>query len=135
MCMFTIDWKVKFLHQHTGVIARQDSAEGPICFMHTPNNKYLSIYSFPFLEMQIAWYFCYFQSFFVMHTPNNDYISFVSSVRSSYSHPDLLVTLALFDISIWHIDCRYIDTFEKYRYRYRYRYGHIWKYRYRYRYR
>ena len=29
--------------------------------------------------------------------------------------------LALFDISIWHIDCRYIDTFEKYRYRYRYR--------------
>ena len=43
--------------------------------------------------------------------------------------------VALFDISIWHIDCRYIDTFEKYRYRYRYRYGHIWKYRYRYRYR
>ena len=48
-----------------------------------------------------------------------------------------VVDLALFDISIWHIDCRYIDTFEKYRYRYRYRYryGHIWKYRYRYRYR
>ena len=45
------------------------------------------------------------------------------------------LALALFDISIWHIDCRYIDTFEKYRYRYRYRYGHIWKYRYRYRYR
>ena len=45
--------------------------------------------------------------------------------------------LALFDISIWHIDCRYIDTFEKYRYRYQYqyRYGHFWKYRYRYRYR
>ena len=42
-------------------------------------------------------------------------------------------TVALFDISIWHIDCRYIDTFEKYRYRYRY--GHFWKYRYRYRYR
>ena len=39
--------------------------------------------------------------------------------------------LALFDISIWYIDCRYIDTFEKYRYRYRYRYGHFWKYRYR----
>ena len=38
---------------------------------------------------------------------------------------------ALFDISIWHIDCRYIDTFEKYRYRY----GHFWKYRYWYRYR
>ena len=37
--------------------------------------------------------------------------------------------VALFDISIWHIDCRYIDTFEKYRYRY----GHFWKYRYRYR--
>ena len=33
--------------------------------------------------------------------------------------------LALFDISIWHIDCRYIDTFEKYRYRYRYRYGEV----------
>ena len=30
-------------------------------------------------------------------------------------------SVALFDISIWHIDCRYIDTFEKYRYRYRYR--------------
>ena len=43
--------------------------------------------------------------------------------------------VALFDISIWHIECRYIDTFEKYRYRYQYRYGHIWKYRYRYRYR
>ena len=28
--------------------------------------------------------------------------------------------VALFNISIWHIDCRYIDTFEKYRYRYRY---------------
>ena len=26
--------------------------------------------------------------------------------------------LALFDISISNIDCRYIDTFEKYRYRY-----------------
>ena len=37
--------------------------------------------------------------------------------------------VALFDISIWHIDCRYINTFEKYRYRY----GHFWKYRYRYR--
>ena len=34
----------------------------------------------------------------------------------SHWHP----MLALFDISIWHIDCRYIDTFEKYRYRYRY---------------
>ena len=30
-------------------------------------------------------------------------------------------TAALFDISIWDIDCRYIHTFEKYRYRYRYR--------------
>ena len=28
--------------------------------------------------------------------------------------------LALFDISISNIDCRYIDTFEKYRYRYGY---------------
>ena len=28
--------------------------------------------------------------------------------------------VALFDISIWHIDCRYIDTFEKYQYRYQY---------------
>ena len=35
--------------------------------------------------------------------------------------------IALFDISISNIDCRYIDTFEKYRYRY----GHFWKYRYR----
>ena len=26
--------------------------------------------------------------------------------------------LALFDISLSNIDCRYIDTFEKYRYRY-----------------
>ena len=33
--------------------------------------------------------------------------------------------LALFDISISNIDCRYIDTFEKYRYRYRYRYGEV----------
>ena len=33
--------------------------------------------------------------------------------------------LALFDISISNIDCRYIDTFEKYRYRYRYRHGHF----------
>ena len=33
--------------------------------------------------------------------------------------------VALFDISIWHIDCRYIDTFEKYRYRYQYRYGEV----------
>ena len=31
--------------------------------------------------------------------------------------------LALFDISISNIDCRYIDTFEKYRYQYRY--GHF----------
>ena len=29
------------------------------------------------------------------------------------------VEVALFDISILNIDCRYIDTFEKYRYRYR----------------
>ena len=28
--------------------------------------------------------------------------------------------LALFDISISNIDCRYIDTFEKYRYQYAY---------------
>ena len=35
--------------------------------------------------------------------------------------------VALFDISISNINCRYIDTFEKYRYRY----GHFWKYRYR----
>ena len=35
--------------------------------------------------------------------------------------------LALFAISISNIDCRYIDTFE----RYQYRYGHFWKYRYR----
>ena len=41
--------------------------------------------------------------------------------------------IALFDISIWHIDCRYIDTFEKYRYQYQYRYGHFGKYRYWYR--
>ena len=33
--------------------------------------------------------------------------------------------LALFDISISNIDCRYIDTFEKYQYRYQYRYGHF----------
>ena len=33
------------------------------------------------------------------------------------------VQLGLFDISILNIDCRYIDTFEKYRDRYRYRYG------------
>ena len=33
--------------------------------------------------------------------------------------------------SISNIDCRHIDTSEKYRYRY----GHFWKYRYRYRYR
>ena len=39
--------------------------------------------------------------------------------------------VALFDISISNIDCRYIDTFKKYRYQYRYRYGHFWKYRYR----
>ena len=31
--------------------------------------------------------------------------------------------LGLFDISISNIDCRYIDTFEKYRYRYRH--GHF----------
>ena len=35
--------------------------------------------------------------------------------------------LALFDIALSNIDCRYIDTFEKYRYRY----GHLGKYRYR----
>ena len=35
------------------------------------------------------------------------------------------VQVALFDISIWHIDCRYINTFEKYRYRYRYWYGEV----------
>ena len=35
--------------------------------------------------------------------------------------------LALFDISISDIDCRYIDTFKKYRYRQ----GHSGKYRYR----
>ena len=29
-----------------------------------------------------------------------------------------LSDIALFDISISNIDCRYIDTFEKYRYRY-----------------
>ena len=34
---------------------------------------------------------------------------------------------ALFDISISNIDCRYINTFEKYRYWH----GHFWKYRYR----
>ena len=33
--------------------------------------------------------------------------------------------VALFDISIWHIDCRYIDTFEKHRYRYRYWYEEV----------
>ena len=54
---------------------------------------------------------------------------------SSKQIPGALKYLALFDISIWHIDCRYINTFEKYRYRYQYRYGHFWKYRYRYRYR
>ena len=43
--------------------------------------------------------------------------------------------VALFDISIWHIDCRYTDTFEKYWYRHQYRYGQIWKYWYRYQYR
>ena len=37
----------------------------------------------------------------------------------------LATGIALFDISISNIDCRYIDTFEKYRYRYRYRYGHF----------
>ena len=33
--------------------------------------------------------------------------------------------LLLVKISIGNIDCRYIDTFEKYRYRYRYRYGEV----------
>ena len=46
-----------------------------------------------------------------------------SGVRSILS----CTHLALFDISISNIDCRYIDSFEKYRYRY----GHFWKYRYR----
>ena len=47
----------------------------------------------------------------------------------------LHVHLALFDISISDIDCRYINTFMKYRYRYRYRQGDFGKYRYRYQYR
>ena len=42
-----------------------------------------------------------------------------------------LFLLALFDISISDIDCRYIDTYIKYRYRYRYRQGDFGKYRYR----
>ena len=37
--------------------------------------------------------------------------------RADHSCPHILANkqtqLALFDISIWHIDCRYIDTFEK----------------------
>merc|ERR1712082_178670 len=33
--------------------------------------------------------------------------------------------LLLVKISIGNIDCRYIDTFEKYRYQYRYRYGDV----------
>ena len=41
--------------------------------------------------------------------------------------------VGVFDISISHINCRYIDTFWKYRYRYQYRYDHSWKYRYWYR--
>ena len=44
------------------------------------------------------------------------------SVNSSQCHHvGRLLRLALFDISISDINCRYIDTFEKYRYRYRYR--------------
>ena len=34
------------------------------------------------------------------------------------SHKGCVAEVALFDISISNIDCRYIDTFEKYRYRY-----------------
>merc|ERR1712016_436479 len=37
----------------------------------------------------------------------------------------LFLLLLLVKISIGNIDCRYIDTFEKYRYRYRYRYGEV----------
>ena len=40
-------------------------------------------------------------------------------------NPHCPLALALFDISISDIDCRYIDTFQKYRYRYQYRYGHF----------
>ena len=40
-------------------------------------------------------------------------------------HGGITQSVALFDISISDIDCRYIDTFEKYRYRYRYRYGEV----------
>ena len=53
----------------------------------------------------------------------------------TFSSSSSLLLGGLFDISISNTDCRYIDTFEKYRYRYRYRHGHFWKYRYRYRYR
>ena len=38
---------------------------------------------------------------------------------------NVFLLLLLVKISIWNIDCRYIDTFEKYRYRYRYRYGEV----------
>ena len=58
-------------------------------------------------------------------------LHFFKFLGPSEENYNLQSLLALFDISIWHIDCRYIDTFEKYQYRYRYRYGHIWKYRYR----
>ena len=65
---------------------------------------------------------------------SSPFVAFTVNVSLSHTWMSNLVMLvALFDISIWHIDCRYIDTFEKYRYRYRY--GHFWKYRYRYRYR
>ena len=49
-----------------------------------------------------------------------------TKLLGKYSHVcDVPFQVALFDISIANIDCRYIDTFEKYRYRYRYRYGHF----------
>merc|ERR1712147_334759 len=38
---------------------------------------------------------------------------------------NVFLLLLLVKISIGNIDCRYIDTFEKYRYRYRYRYGEV----------
>ena len=42
----------------------------------------------------------------------------LQKLKINFKSFTLLQHLALFDISIWHIDCRYIDTFEKYRYRY-----------------
>ena len=131
----TSNWSSFFLKMHA--ILHAIISSPIVCLENVHCHKNCLSFWRGHLRLQYSFHCLHWLEFHSWHSWKNIWIW--DELQECVFHRTLVrdsqVGVALFDISISNIDCRYIDTFEKYRYWYWYRYGHSWKYRYRYRYR